>query len=281
MSASHQPANPVPQAAAASAHAIPETPASSHAAKPTMEEQPVDTAAIQAPFPDKGPAIATLVSIEKDGSDGQRFPLSDGVTDIGRLEGDITLEADPYLAPRHARLRTEGGRFILSGLDDVNGVFVRLREPCKLVDGDVLLIGQQVLRYDLLPNAEMPLGPAATRGVMVFGTPEVPYFARLSQYTTEGISRDVYYLYRDETVIGRENGDMLFTDDPFLSRRHASIRRSRRATGPGEPVTDEVTLTDLSSANGTAVRVRGDHVLRPGDQFRAGRHLFRFDEGAA
>jgi hypothetical protein len=41
------------------------------------------------------------------------------------------------------------------------------------------------------------------------------------------------------------------------------------------------TLHDLGSSNGTALRIRGEHVLRDGDQFRIGRHLFRFEQGAA
>ena len=74
-----------------------------------------------------------------------------------------------------------------------------------------------------------------------------------------------------ETVIGREQGDLVFTDDPFMSRRHAAVtidRASRRFV-----------LRDLGSSNGTAVRFRGERALRAGDQFRVGRHLFRFEQG--
>ena len=158
-------------------------------------------------------------------------------------------------------------------LDSVNGVYVRIREPVDLSDGDMMLLGQQVLRFEVLAETELPLGPATQHGVMVFGTPEVQRIARLVQYTTEGVGRDVHYLYRDETVVGREQGDLVFTDDPFMSRRHAAItvdRASRRFV-----------LRDLGSSNGTAVRFRGERALRPGDQFRVGRHLFRFESGGA
>ena len=127
--------------------------------------------------------------------------------------------------------------------------------------------------FEVLAETELPLGPATQHGVMVFGTPEVQRIARLVQYTTEGVGRDVHYLYRDETVVGREQGDLVFTDDPFMSRRHAAItvdRASRRFV-----------LRDLGSSNGTAVRFRGERALRPGDQFRVGRHLFRFESGGA
>jgi len=179
------------------------------------------------------------------------------------------LPDDPYLSPRHARLSFRNGKAILRDLDSVNGVYVRLREPVDLASNDMILLGQQVLKFELLAETELPLGPATQHGVMVFGTPEVQRVARLVQYTTEGVGRDVHYLYRDETVIGREQGDLVFTDDPFMSRRHAAVtidRASRRYV-----------LRDLGSSNGTAIRFRGERVLRPGDQFRVGRHLFRFE----
>jgi pSer/pThr/pTyr-binding forkhead associated (FHA) protein len=107
----------------------------------------------------------------------------------------------------------------------------------------------------------------------VFGTPETPRLARLVKYSTEGIGRDSFSLYRDDTVIGREQGDIVCTDDPFMSRRHASISMDRARR--------RFVLKDLGSSNGTAVRIRGERALQPGDHFRVGRHLFRFDRPGA
>ena len=210
-----------------------------------------------------------LVAILKDGSDGAVHAIHVPSTDLGRTEGDVRFPDDPYLSARHARLRKDAGRWFLRDLDSVNGVFLRIREPMELRSGDVILLGQQVLRFEILDDAELPLGPASVQGVMMFGTPETARFARLVQYTTEGVGRDVHYLYRDDTVLGRETGDIVFTDDPFLSRRHASIAFERS--------TKRVVLKDLGSSNGTSLRLRAEHELRIGDQFRVGRHLFRFD----
>jgi len=215
---------------------------------------------------------ARLVTLLKDGSEGRSIPLTNEDADIGASEGDITFPDDPYLSPRHARIACRAGNYTLRDLDSVNGIYVRLREPVEVRDRDVVLIGQQVLRFELLGEGELPLGPATQKGVLVFGTPEAARFARFVQYTTEGVGRDVHYLFRDETVVGRENGDIVFTDDPFLSRRHAALRVDHAA--------GRFTLHDLGSSNGTAIRIRGEHVLRDGDQFRIGRHLFRFEAGA-
>lgn len=222
---------------------------------------------------ERGTPLGMLVAILKDGTDGRSHPLLDEQTDIGRSEGQIQLTDDPYLSPRHARLLVKKDGIVVRDLDSLNGVYVRLRDSVELLDGDSLLLGQQVMRFEVLPETESPLGPAMLRGVLVFGTPEVPRVARLVQYTTEGVARDVHYLYRDETVVGREQGDIVCTDDPFMSRRHASItfdRTSRRFA-----------LKDLGSSNGTAIRVRGERALKPGDQFRVGRHLFRYDRAGA
>lgn len=210
---------------------------------------------------------AQVVVILRDGSEGGVYPVEGERTDIGSREGDIVLRDDPYLAPRHARIEQRGDTFVLLDLGSANGIYVRIRDPLALNDGDMILIGQQVLRFETASEAERQLGPAMQHGVMVFGTPEAPRMARLTQYTTEGLGRDVYYLYRDETVMGREMADIVFSDDPFLSRRHAAVAMDQ----------GRFTLRDLGSSNGTSLRCRREQTLQQGDQFRVGRHLFRFD----
>jgi pSer/pThr/pTyr-binding forkhead associated (FHA) protein len=219
-----------------------------------------------------GVATARLVTILKDGSEGPQYKISGTSTDIGRAEGNILLQDDPYLSPRHARISVRNGHFYLRDLGSVNGVFYRLREPIALHNGDVVLAGQQVLRLEILGDGELSLGPVMHYGVMLFGTPELARFARLVQLTTEGVPRDVFHLHREETVIGREQGDIVFTDDAFMSRRHASFKIDRAQK--------RVTLRDLGSSNGTLVQFRGEREINDGDLFRIGHHLFRFDTGA-
>lgn len=214
---------------------------------------------------------ARLVAILKDGSEGQTYPLTREATEIGRKEGNILLPEDPYLSPRHARLHLQDGRYFLKDLVSTNGVFLRLQEKCRLHHGEVVLIGQQILRFEVLEEAERGLGPAAQHGTLIFGTPESGCLARLCQLTTEGIVRDVYHVRRPEVVIGREGPDIVFPDDPFMSRRHARI------THDGASRT--FALEDLGSFNGTSLRFRGERELRSGDQFRVGNHLFLFEIG--
>jgi pSer/pThr/pTyr-binding forkhead associated (FHA) protein len=210
-----------------------------------------------------------LVVIVEDGSEGKSFPLSGRQIDVGRAEGDILLEDDQYVSPRHARLIPHEGTWLLRDLGSVNRIYVRIRKPHTLRDGDLLLLGLEVLQFQTVSDGERGLGHAIQHGTLLFGSPAIQRRARLCQRTVEGVVRDVYHLHRDETVIGRETGDIVFTADPFLSRRHAALRRN--------PGTGEYSLTDLDSSNGTYVAIRNDVNLVNGDFVRIGQHLFRVD----
>lgn len=255
-----------------------------------------------APAPSKAPAPAAapqrgrLVVIAKSGADGPSYPFGD-LLDIGRLEGNVIVGEDPYLSPRHVRIIWQQGKLLLRDLASTNGVFLRLAPSrdtsarrsadnpevaVPLVDQDVVLVGQQVLRFDILKEAEGGFGPAQEHGTLLFGSPAAPRYARLCQRTVEGIARDVYYIRKVETVLGRESGDVVFTEDPFLSRRHAAIRLLSRDGGAVQgskppPGDARFALVDLGSSNGTFLRIRGDVELAPGDHFRVGQQLFRVD----
>jgi pSer/pThr/pTyr-binding forkhead associated (FHA) protein len=69
-----------------------------------------------------------------------------------------------------------------------------------------------------------------------------------------------------ETVIGRSDGDIVYSADALLSPRHASL-----ALRGGR-----LYLRDLGSQNGTFIKQRQDTELLPGDVFLIGRELFRF-----
>jgi hypothetical protein len=158
-----------------------------------------------------------------------------------------------------------------------------------LQDQDLILVGQQVLRFESIiasSQGDGGFGPATEHGTLLFGSPAAPRYARLSQRTVEGVTRDVYYVRKVETVLGRESGDVVFTEDPFLSRRHAAIRMLGKDGAPlptnnkptviaGESV--QFALVDLGSSNGSFLRIRNEVDLVPGDHFRVGQQLFRVD----
>ena len=210
-----------------------------------------------------------LVVISQDGSAGREYRLSAEQTDVGHDEGDVVLAEDPYVSPRHARIIRRGDRVFVRDLGSVNGVYVRLRRAHRLQNADLVLLGLQVLRFEIVSDGEQGLGAAEEQGTRVFGCPTTPRYARLCQRTVEGVSRDVYYLTRNQVVLGREHGDIVFSNDAFMSRRHAVIAR--------DPENQHFMLRDLGSSNGTYIAIRKEQELREGDHVRVGQHLFRLD----
>jgi pSer/pThr/pTyr-binding forkhead associated (FHA) protein len=211
---------------------------------------------------------ARLINVRRDGSDGTSHTIDSDQYDLGRSEGDLLFD-DPHMASRHARIVHRDGQFVVFPLETRNGVYVRLRQPVELYDGDHFLLGKQVLRFEVPFEVEKTVRPAIEHGVVFFGTPVKPAWGRLRQLTAGGTTRDMYHLTRAEMVLGREQGDIVFGDDEFLSRRHAQLHvRNNR-----------VTLTDLGSSNGTFVRLRGQHLLASGELLRIGDELLRFEIG--
>jgi pSer/pThr/pTyr-binding forkhead associated (FHA) protein len=210
-----------------------------------------------------------LVTIARDGAEGASYPLTGDQVDIGREDGSILLRDDAYISPRHLRLVRREDGWYARDLGSLNGVYLRLRRQQQLTDGDLLLIGLQVLRFEAVKDAEQGYGPATQHGTLLFGSPMLPRYARLCERTVEGVTRNVFYLHRDETIIGRESGDIVFTDDPFMSRRHAAVRF--------DAATSTFTAADLGSSNGTYIAVRGEIPLSHGDFVRIGQHLFRVE----
>jgi hypothetical protein len=209
-----------------------------------------------------------LVVVHRDGTDGITYNLLGDQIDIGRTEGDLLFE-DPHLGGRHARISASLTGRVITPLEVRNGIYVRLRGAVDLHDGDYILLGKQVLMFELVAEPERNVRPAIEHGVVVFGTPVRPPWARLRQITPAAVSRDIYHLTRPEVVLGRETGDVIFSDDEFMSRRHAQIV-FRNGRGQVE---------DLGSSNGTFVRLRGPHGLTNGDLIRMGDELLRFEIG--
>jgi pSer/pThr/pTyr-binding forkhead associated (FHA) protein len=209
-----------------------------------------------------------LVAVRRDGSDGESYALVGEQTDIGRTEGDLRFD-DKHLAERHARIFFRAGQYVITPLESRNGVYIRITGPVELQDGSYILLGKQVLRFETVPDAEKTLRPAVEHGMILFGTPLKSPWGRLRQITSAGTSRDVYHLTRSDLVLGREQGDIVFSDDEFMSRRHALLQfRGNRAL-----------LSDQGSSNGTYLRLAGQHVLEPGQMIRLGDELLRFEPG--
>ncbi|HET7506203.1 MAG TPA: FHA domain-containing protein [Kofleriaceae bacterium] len=220
--------------------------------------------------PQTGPAWGTVVLVNRDGSDGQGYPLSGEYLVIGRAGSDIAFDDDRFLARQHARLeRGADGVVKVHPLDALNGVFRKTDAPVELTDGTTILVGREVLRYERVEPEEVKVHPLVRHGVALFGSPPREPWGRFVQLIPSGGYRDVRHLAGDEVVLGREEGEIVFRDDAFMSRRHAAVTwDGRRAQ-----------ITDLGSSNGTFVRLTGPTALKHGDHVRMGDQLLRIELG--
>jgi len=211
--------------------------------------------------------LARLVAVNRDGTDGESHAIFDESIDLGRVEGQLRFTEDPYLSDRHCRFFVKNGSWVVQDLDAVNGVYFRIKESWELEHGDRMLLGKQVLRFEYLSEQERDLAPAVEHGVLVFGSPLRTPWCRLRQISVAGVTRDIYHLHRSKVTVGREDGDILFPDDEFMSRKHLLISM----TG------GKAKVQDLGSSNGTYLRIRSQHGLAPGDMIRVGDQLLRFE----
>jgi class 3 adenylate cyclase/pSer/pThr/pTyr-binding forkhead associated (FHA) protein len=93
-----------------------------------------------------GAPAAELIRLLPGGVEEKHFPLAPGENILGRTRGNITFPQDAYLSSQHCRIQFRDGQFELEDLKAANGTFVGVRERTPLVDGDMLLIGHQLLR---------------------------------------------------------------------------------------------------------------------------------------
>jgi pSer/pThr/pTyr-binding forkhead associated (FHA) protein len=238
--------------------------------KPAAVTTPImPTKAPEPPEPER-PVFGRLVAVRRDGTDGDSIALAGESLDVGRIEGSMTFPEDPFLAPRHARFTFGAAGVKVRSLDAVNGVFLKVRGTADLLPGDLILVGKELLRYEALAPEERDPPSLVEHGVRIFGTVQREAWGRLRQLTMAGTTRDVWHLTRPELVLGREEGDVTFPDDEFLSRRHATVRKAAAGQRAAR-------IEDMGSSNGTFLRVRGERELQPGDILRVGDQLLRLE----
>lgn len=205
----------------------------------------------------------TLTALRADGTEAGRYalPSQDAVT-IGRDTGTI-FAGDSYLSPRHATFTLKGGLTVRDE-GSLNGVYIKLKaqHPFTLDPGAVFRIGQEIIRFEPL-ETQPPID-----GVERFGSPSQGIVGRLALVIGRDTTGNAFPIPEKGLHLGRERGDVLFSEDGYVSGLHCRV-------APGSD--GRVTLTDVGSSNGTFVRVRDNHPLENGDILLMGQQVFRVD----
>lgn len=211
-----------------------------------------------------GPKLALL---DERGEVATVFTLERGEAVIGRGDADIRFGDDSYMSPLHARVEMREGTLWLRDLGSRNLSWVFVDEPTRLADGDMILIGSQVLRFRRLgfPGPYSTDADATRRMGSLTPSADV---AVLEQLRPDGSVRDVLHLSPGRSIVaGRESGDWLFPYDQTMSGRHAEIRSED----------SEFFVHDVGSRNGVAVAVRGEKTLKSGQRVLLGDQILRVE----
>jgi hypothetical protein len=215
--------------------------------------------AIAPPEPVAPVVRSSMTLIRPDGSEGGTVTLQQGENLIGRNHGSI-FESDGYLSPTHAAILVNGTEALVRDLDSLNGVFVRMSGEEELQPGQIIRLGQELLRYDALA-APAPLED----GTEVMGSPNPGYWGKITVMIGRHVDGSAYPLFGDSVALGRERGDINFPDDGYVSGLHARI-----AVRGGK-----VFLADLGSSNGTFVKIARERGVGHESYVLLGQQLFR------
>jgi pSer/pThr/pTyr-binding forkhead associated (FHA) protein len=224
---------------------------------------PPPVAAAAAPVP--AGARVLLTALRADGSEAGTFGLPEGpAVTVGRDTGSI-FAGDSYLSPRHATFVRHGGQLAIRDENSLNGVYLKLQPnaPWPLQYQDVFRIGQEIIRFEPLVGQ----GPSSD-GVERLGSPARGYIGRIALVIGRDTTGNSFPVPESGIHLGRERGDVLFSEDGYVSGLHCRIAREHDGN---------VYLTDVGSSNGTFVRLRAEHPLAPGDVLLMGQQLFRLD----
>ncbi len=206
----------------------------------------------------------SLTALRADGSEAGAYalPATPTVT-VGRDTGTI-FAGDSYLSPRHASFTIKGKSISVRDEGSLNGVYVKLgpNQPFLLEPGAVFRIGQEIVRFEALEKEE-PID-----GVERFGSPSKGIIGRLALVIGRDTTGNAFPIPARGLHLGRERGDVLFSEDGYVSGLHCLV-------APGDD--GNVYLTDVGSSNGTFVRVRENHPLSAGDILLMGQQVFRVD----
>lgn len=211
-----------------------------------------------------GPSIV-LTALRADGSEAGTYRLPDAsVVTLGRDTGSI-FAGDSYLSPRHATFTRRGSTLFIKDEDSLNGVYLKLRpnEPCLLEFGDLFRIGQEIIRLEELRGQGK-----SPDNVERFGSPSKGYIGRLALVIGRDTTGNSFPIPERGVHCGRERGDILFSEDGYVSGLHCSIAKAKDG---------KIYLTDVGSSNGTFVRLRAEHQVGPTDILLMGQQLFRID----
>ncbi|HJL15811.1 MAG TPA: FHA domain-containing protein [Sandaracinaceae bacterium LLY-WYZ-13_1] len=217
----------------------------------------------------QAPGKARLILIRgTEGADGLSYLLQGTEHIAGTTDAQIPFPNDPWISAKHANFFYRDEKLLVRDEGSTNGVYIRIKQPSPLNPGDHFLCGEQVFRLDATPKDTSGPDPDQT---YFYSSPKRPSPFRVVQVLTGGADGMVYCARENAVQIGREDSDMNFPDDVFMSGSHAKVELSSDG---------QFSLVDLGSRNGTYVRLASERELTHGDYVFIGHQLLRVEQTA-
>ena len=211
------------------------------------------------------PGKARLILIRGDqGVDGLSYLLQGQEHIAGRQDAQILFPEDMWMSPRHANFIYRGDKLVVRDEGSANGVYVRIRGSVPLQVGQHFLCGEQVFRLYATPKDSSGPDPDQT---YFYSSPKRPSPFRITQILQGGHEGMVFCARENAVAIGREEADMNFPEDIYMSGSHARV----------EAANGGFSLVDEESRNGTYVRIQGEQELAHGDYLFLGKQLLRVE----
>lgn len=211
--------------------------------------------------------LCKLVTIDQTGKEGMTYTLNAGETLCGRVNGVILFFDDPYVSPTHCLFNFKDDGLAVTDQGSLNGVYVRIKDNRALVDGDYLRIGRQLFRFEAMASGAEQITRAEDDDAKIWGSPNPGAFGRLLQILEDGRTGEIRLLTGDACNLGREQGEIVFPTDGFISGSHCQFYQG----------SSSVEVKDLGSSNGTYVRVRETAVVKHGDFLLVGNQMLRVE----
>jgi pSer/pThr/pTyr-binding forkhead associated (FHA) protein len=90
------------------------------------------------------------VQILEDGRTGEIRLLVGERAQVGREVGDIVIPTDGFISGRHCVFALQQGQPTLADLGSSNGTYIRVRGEAEVGHGDFVLVGNQMLRVEIV-----------------------------------------------------------------------------------------------------------------------------------
>lgn len=215
----------------------------------------------------QAPGKAKLILIRGEGVEGLSYQLNAENHVVGR-SGQLVFPDDPFVSPKHANFFYRNGKLVVKDEGSLNGVYLRVRGSVEVQSGDHFLAGEQVFRLDATPPGNDQPGPD---GTYFYSSPKHQSPFRITQMLQGGAPGMTVCARSSSLQIGREGGDLNFPSDLYMSGSHCRL----------EELNGKLVLTDMTSRNGTYVRLSAERELGHGDYIFIGRKLLRVEITAA